>query len=159
MCVRDCPVNPLRCLLAKFGINLYITPDQAPIPNTYWGEPEAGIAGSTVYARADTPLHSVLHEASHIVCMSKRRRGALQCDAGGSDVEESAVCYLQVLLGDHVQGCSREQLMRDMDSWGYSFRLGNTAKWFAEDAADARDFLIEHGVLDVSGRVTFQLRG
>ncbi len=29
-------------------------------------------------------------------------------------------------------------MCRDMDEWGYSFRLGSAANWFAEDAEDAR---------------------
>ena len=30
-------------------------------------------------------------------------------------------------------------------TWGYSFRLGSAAAWFAEDAEDARDWLIATG--------------
>ena len=69
------------------------------IPGSYWGESEAGLKGERLYARLDTPVHSVLHEASHYICMTPERRARLDRDAGGDDDEESAVCYLQVLLG------------------------------------------------------------
>jgi hypothetical protein len=49
---------------------------------------EAGLAGRTLYARLDTPLHSVLHEFSHYVCMTPERRTGLDRDAGGDDAEE-----------------------------------------------------------------------
>ncbi|NIS90685.1 MAG: hypothetical protein GTN98_11520, partial [Woeseiaceae bacterium] len=48
--------------------------------------------------RSDTPVHSLLHETCHIICMSRERRAELETDAGGDDLEEAAVCYLQVLL-------------------------------------------------------------
>ena len=48
--------------------------------------------------------------------------------------------------------------MLDMDAWGYSFRLGSTRPWFENDAEDAEEFLMTHGLLDASGQVTFRLR-
>ena len=48
--------------------------------------------------------------------------------------------------------------MRDMDDWGYSFRLGNTRRWFLEDADDAHEFLKRNGILDADGRPTWRLR-
>ncbi|HEY9720917.1 MAG TPA: hypothetical protein V6D47_02825, partial [Oscillatoriaceae cyanobacterium] len=50
-------------LLARHGLALQRVADGEPIPGSYWGDEEAGIIGSTVYARADTPVHSLLHEA------------------------------------------------------------------------------------------------
>jgi len=41
-----------------------------------------------------------------------------------------------------------------MDAWGYSFRLGSTRAWFEEDAADARDWLVRHGILGREGALT-----
>ena len=90
--------------------------------------------------------------------MSAERRADLNRDAGGDDLEEAAVCYLQVLLADEIPGIGRERLMRDMDAWGYSFRLGSTARWFADDADDARKWLIGMGLLDNEGRPLFRLR-
>jgi hypothetical protein len=103
-------------------------------------------------------VHSVLHEASHYICMSPERRSGLDRDAGGDDAEESAVCYLQVLLADQLPGVGCERLSSDMDEWGYSFRLGNTRAWFSSDAGDARRWLVEHGVVDAEGRLTGKLR-
>jgi hypothetical protein len=90
--------------LSRFGLSPEWIDDDAPIPASFWGDPEAGIAGRRVYVRADTPVHSMLHETCHIVCMDEDRRNGLERDAGGDDLEESAVCYLQVLLADHLPG-------------------------------------------------------
>ena len=40
--------------------------------------------------------------------------------------------------------------MQDMDAWGYSFRLGSTRDWFESDAEDAREFLMNHGLMTPS---------
>jgi hypothetical protein len=45
-----------------------------------------------------------------------------------------------------------------MDEWGYSFRLGSAARWFAEDAEDARAWLLEQGLIDPRGAVAYTLR-
>ena len=90
--------------------------------------------------------------------MTGTRRASLVRDAGGDDLEESGVCYLQVVLSDCLPGCGRERLMQDMDTWGYSFRLGSTADWIRHDAEDARNFLINHGLLTSGGLPTFRLR-
>jgi hypothetical protein len=148
----------VEALLRRFDLELVVEADGQPITGSYWGDEEAGIVGRRVFARRDTPLHSVLHEACHTICMSGDRRADLDRDAGGDDLEEAAVCYLQVLLADEVPGVGRERLMRDMDAWGYSFRLGSTARWFAEDAEDARNWLNDVGLVDHEGRPVFQLR-
>jgi hypothetical protein len=109
--------------------------------------------------RADTPVHSALHEGSHFICMDRERRGVLDRDAGGDDPEEAAVCYLQVLLAAQLPGVGSERLMRDMDAWGYSFRLGSTQAWFQADAEDARQWLLRAGILDASGALTHRLCG
>jgi hypothetical protein len=99
-----------------------------------------------------------LHEASHIICMNEARRRGLDTDAGGDDLEEAAVCYLQIVLADRVAGAGRERLMRDMDAWGYSFRLGNTNRWFHEDAGDALAWLVAQRLLTPGGQLAFRLR-
>lgn len=156
--VADLPDGAAAALLARYGLALCRVPRGAAIPGSYWGPPEAGIRGRTVYARADTPVHSLLHETSHIACMCEARRAVLDADAGGDDAEEAAVCYLQVLLADALPGVGRERLMRDMDAWGYSFRLGSTAAWFRHDASDARAWLTAHGLVAPAGEVAFRLR-
>jgi hypothetical protein len=45
-----------------------------------------------------------------------------------------------------------------MDGWGYSFRLGSAAAWFEQDAADARQWLIDHGILGSEGQLTYACR-
>jgi hypothetical protein len=144
----------LTRLLAAYGLALELVPQGAPIPGSYWGESEAGLQGSRLLARADTPVHSVLHEAAHYVCMSPARRVLLERDAGGDDAEEAAVCYLQLLLAEVLPGVGRARLATDMDAWGYSFRLGSTAAWFGADAEDAREWLRRQGLVDAHGRLT-----
>ncbi len=148
----------LELLLDRYGLGLRLVAPGQIIPGSYWGEREAGLMGSLVFARLDTPVHSVLHESAHFICMTPERRAGLDTDAGGDDAEESAVCYLQVILAGLLPNVGRERIWADMDEWGYSFRLGSTAAWFAEDAEDARDWLIRHGLLDTAGRATYACR-
>ena len=147
-----------RELLARFGLALQIVAPGEVIPGSWWGEREAGLRGHVLYARHDTPLHSVLHEACHFVCMSQARRGALDTDAGGDYDEENGVCYLQVLLTDELPGFGRVRMFADMDAWGYSFRLGSARAWFESDADDARAWLLAHGLIDRFDRPAWQLR-
>lgn len=143
-------------LLGAFGLRLMPVEQGAAIPGSYWGEPEAGLRDGCLYARADTPLHSVLHEAAHFICMDETRRACLDRDAGGNHAEEDAVCYLQILLADHcplagARMMGRSRMCRDMDAWGYTFRLGAASRWFAEDAFDARAWLVARGILTADG--------
>ena len=156
--VDDVAVDTIKEILQRYHLRLVIVADGAPVPASYWGAPEAGIRGNTIYARGDTPVHSILHECCHVICMTGQRRAALNRDAGGDDLEESAVCYLQLLLADHIDGVGRQRLMQDMDDWGYSFRLGSTSAWFEQDAEDARQFLINHGLISEPGDVNFAVR-
>lgn len=156
--LSDMAPGAVEALLARYGLVLVIEPDGQPITGSYWGEDEAGIVGRTVYARQDTPVHSLLHESCHTICMTVARREVLHRDAGGDELEEAAVCYLQVLLADEIEGVGRARLMRDMDAWGYSFRLGSTSCWFAEDAADARKWLIDKGLIRGDDQPVFRLR-
>ena len=148
----------LALLLARYGMQLTLVAPGEGIPGSYWGHSEAGLKADRLYARLDTPVHSVLHEASHYVCMTPERRAGLDRDAGGDDLEESAVCYLQLLLADQLPGIGRARLLSDMDAWGYSFRLGSTRTWFEGDAADARQWLRDHGVIDDEDRPTGVVR-
>jgi len=90
--------------------------------------------------------------------MDEARRAGLDRDAGGDDIEEAAVCYLQILLADYLPGVGRDRLMQDMDAWGYSFRLGSSRAWFESDAADARAWLLDRALLIDTGTPTFELR-
>jgi hypothetical protein len=148
----------LGLLLDRYGLKMQLVAPEEVIPGSYWGEREAGLIGATIFARLDTPLHSVLHESAHFICMTPERRAGLDTDAGGDDAEESAVCYLQVVLAESLPQMGKERMCRDMDAWGYSFRLGSAATWFAEDAQDARDWLIRHGLIDEAGQATYACR-
>lgn len=141
--------TPAR-LLAGFGLELVPVDDGEPIPGSYWGECEAGVIGSRIYARRDTPVHSLLHEACHLIVLPPQRRAQVHTDATDSIEEEDATCYLQIVLADTLPGVGRERLMRDMDTWGYSFRLGSTQAWFEQDAENARLWLEARGLLPLS---------
>jgi hypothetical protein len=156
--VADLPVEALQALLRKFELRLVVQPQGATIKGSFWGDSEAGIAGSSIYVRPDTPIHSMLHETCHVICMTPERRSNLHTDAGGDDLEEAAVCYLQILLAAEIEGVGSARLMQDMDSWGYSFRLGSTARWFAEDAEDALQWLQDKNLVGARGEARFRLR-
>ncbi len=145
--VADIDVDGLRRLVESRGMRLCVGHAGLPISGSYWGDTEAGLIGAHLHVRADTPVHSALHEASHFFCMSPQRQQSLDRDAGGDFDEENAVCYLQILLADHLPGVGRDRMMTDMDAWGYTFRLGSAARWFKEDAAEARHWLEQRGLL------------
>lgn len=134
-------------LLNRYDLTLRLVADGAPIPGSYWGEPEAGIIGTTVFARADTPVHSLLHEACHLIVAPEHKRPSIHTDASESQAEEDATCYLQIALADELAEAGRERIMADMDAWGYTFRLGSARAWFEGDAEDARVWLTQCGLI------------
>jgi hypothetical protein len=156
--MRDFPQETVAGLLSKYGLRLEIVAAGKDIPGSYWGESEAGLIGRRILARADTPLHSVLHETCHYICMDRSRRDAVDTDAGGDYAEENAVCYLQVLLADHIGGFDRQRMFSDMDRWGYTFRLGSARAWFENDADDALDWLMTRELIDHLQRPRWQIR-
>ena len=95
------------------------------------------------------------HEAGHLIVLPAERRAFVHTDATDSIAEEDATCYLQIVLADELPGVGRLRLMTDMDAWGYSFRLGSTQAWFEQDAENARQWLVEHGLLDARGRPVY----
>ena len=155
--LSDIAFHDAVALLHRYGLRLLRVADATPIPGSYWGEPEAGVIGASVYARGDTPVHSLLHETCHLIVAPAERRACIHTDASDSQTEEDAACYLQILLADILPGVGRARLMADMDAWGYSFRLGSARAWFEADAEDARAWLVTRGLLpalahDASGR-------
>ena len=156
--ISDLAFDSVTGLLKKYKLSIELIPDEQTINGSFWGEPEAGVVGNRVFVRSDTPVHSLLHETGHIVCMTPERRHKLNGDAGGDDLEESAVCYLQIVLVDELAGAGKQRLMRDMDDWSYSFRLGSTQRWFDEDGVDAQLWLRTEGLLDTDHRLIFRLR-
>ena len=156
--VKDLDANALTNLMHHYPLVLHWVAADAAIPGSYWGEPEAGLISHHLYLRKDTPVHSVLHETCHYLCMDPARRAQLSSDAGGDYDEENAVCYLQILLAGYVDSYSRQHIWRDMDAWGYSFRLGSTRAWFEQDAEDARQWLLSAGLVDSENQPTWALR-
>jgi hypothetical protein len=147
----DVNMQAVRELLDDHGLKLEIVAEGMPIPGSFWGEPEAGLIGTTVYARGDTPVHSLLHEACHLIVMPSERRAAVHTNATDSVAEEDATCYLQIMLADALPGVGRDRLMADMDEWGYTFRLGSTKAWFEDDAGDALEWLRANLILPHEG--------
>jgi len=152
------PVNALQNLLARYGLDVMPVAPHAPIPGSFWGDPEAGLIDQQLYVRDDTPVHSAMHEACHFICMDTSRRTKLHTDAGGHYAEENGVCYLQILLADYLPNMDKQTMMQNMDQWGYSFRLGSASAWFHQDATDAVAWLLEHGLINAHQQPTWQLR-
>lgn len=140
-------------LLARYDLRFELVCDGEPIPGSFWGEPEAGLICSTVHARRDTPVHSLLHEACHLIVLPHERRTAVHTDATDSVDEEDAVCVLQILLGDELPGAGRDRILADMDAWGYSFRLGSASAYLAHDAESAWQWLMTHDLIDDQRRL------
>lgn len=145
--LADIDAAAAQALLARHGLSLIRVADAAPIPGSYWGEPEAGVIGEKVYARGDTPLHSLLHETCHLIVAAPEKRLQIHTDASESQIEEDATCYLQIVLGAALPGVGSARIMADMDAWGYTFRLGSARAWFERDAEDARAWLAARGLL------------
>ena len=154
--LADIDTGNLTHLLLRYQLQLEVV-DSGEIPGSYWGDEEAGLIGNRVYARPDTPIHSILHETCHYICMDQQRRAALDTNAEGDYDEENGVCFLQILLADDISGMGRARMMQDMDAWGYTFRLGSAQGWFEQDASDAYAWLQKHGLL-VEGKPSYQLR-
>ena len=146
----DIDAGAVAALLARFDLVLaQVGPGEA-IPGSYWGAPEAGLVASTVYARADTPVHSLLHEAAHLVVLPSARRALVHTDATDSIAEEDAACVLQVLLGDALPDVGAERVLADMDAWGYTFRLGSARAYLERDADGAWAWLADRDLVDAA---------
>ena len=137
-----------RILLARYKLNLIQVDINEPIPGSFWGECEAGVIGHSVYARPDTPVHSLLHEAGHLIVLPEEKRQLVHTDASDSVAEENAVCVLQALLSEQLPGVGKERIWADMDAWGYTFRLGSAKAYFEKDADDAFVFLMALGLMN-----------
>jgi len=156
--VSDFPFKSLQQLFQQYQLQLVLKSFNEDIPGSYWGESEAGLITDKLYIRPDTPIHSLFHEACHFICMDDQRRKTLNTDAAGDYDEENAVCFLQIILADNLLDFGKKRMMQDMDSWGYTFRLGSAEKWFMEDAEDAFNWLIQHDIVDTKKIPTFKLR-
>lgn len=156
--VANLPAQALQNLLHIYSIQVKSVANSETIPGSFWGDSEAGLIKNTLYVRPETPVHSALHEACHYICLDPVRRNDLDTDAGGDYDEENAVCYLQILLASKLSGCSADIVLRDMDSWGYTFRLGSALAWFQNDAEDAQQWLLKKQLIDQDNLPTGRLR-
>ena len=156
--VANLPAQALQNLLHIYSIQVKSVANSETIPGSFWGDSEAGLIKNTLYVRPETPVHSALHEACHYICLDPVRRNDLDTDAGGDYDEENAVCYLQILLASKLSGCSADIVLRDMDSWGYTFRLGSALAWFQNDAEDAQKWLLKKQLIDQNNLPTGRLR-
>ena len=156
--LHQADVESLSDLLSNYGLSLKMVDAESDIPGSFWGDEEAGLIANELLVRTDTPLHSILHEACHYVCLDQSRRTGIHTDAGGDYDEENAVCYLQILLAEHIKGFSTQRMLKDMDSWGYSFRLGSAQNWFEKDAEDALAWLKNKNLLDEELKPSWKLR-
>ena len=86
--VSDLALDTIAGLLRKYGLSINRIPDGHSINGSYWGEPEAGVVRDRVFVRGDTPIHFLLHETCHVICMTRERRTKLKGDASGDDLEE-----------------------------------------------------------------------
>ncbi len=156
--LEDFNQTELINLLKRYKLEVQIVLSGQAIPGSFWGDAEAGLIGRQLFLRQDTPIHSALHETCHFVCMDDARRKQLNTNAGNSQAEENAVCYLQILLADDLPSLGRQRILSDMDAWGYSFRLGSARDWFEQDAQEPYDWLLAHNLIDQGKQPTYQLR-
>lgn len=154
----DIELSQLQQLLGKYDLVIHTVEDNNKIPGSWFGDSEAGIIKNNLYVRKDTPVHSALHESCHYICMDQQRRQNLHTDAGGDYDEENGVCYLSILLSDHITGFGHERMFSDMDEWGYTFRLGSSKAWFEQDATDTFEQLVSDNVITSRNTPTWKVR-
>jgi hypothetical protein len=156
--LNDIDSSDVSALLARFGLQFEVIDPGATIPGSFWGDDEAGLIENRLYARLDTPLHSILHEACHWITCTPTRRAKLHTDAADTQDEENATCFLQIVLSDFLPGFSSARALSDMDVWGYSFRLGSARAWFESDSFAEQKWLVSYQLLDSDLRPTFGVR-
>ncbi len=156
--LADVELTSIANMLSSYGLSIKTITNGQQIPGSFWGDEEAGLIGNELLVRADTPLHSILHEACHYICMDETRRDGLHTNAGGDYDEENAVCYLQILLADHIEQLGQQRMFKDMDRWGYTFRLGSAQAWFEHDAEEARGWLLQQKLINQQRQPCWTLR-
>ena len=76
--VGDVEYAAIDNLANRYGLTVKSIADGETITGSFWGEPEAGIKGLSVFVRSDTPIHSMLHEISHIIQVGIENHGAVE---------------------------------------------------------------------------------
>ena len=90
--------------------------------------------------------------------------GSTVVELAATDVVVGAEVFLLLplqpaaVMAAALPNVGSERLCRDMDEWGYTFRLGSAAAWFREDAEDARRWLMLHGLIDGESGLTYECR-
>lgn len=156
--VSESSLESITALLNRYQLRLHLLKSDQTICGSFWGDSEAGLIDNNIYVRADTPVHSLMHETCHYICMDEIRRERVNTNAEGDYDEENAVCYLQILLANDITGFSSKLMMQDMDSWGYTFRLGSARAWFENDAEDALEWLQDKKLLNSDNHPNYSLR-
>ncbi|MDB2544126.1 hypothetical protein N9X63_03545 [Woeseiaceae bacterium] len=59
--IGDFENKELNNLINKYHFKLKILADHETIPASFWGDPEAGLIGKTIFVKKITPLHSFFH--------------------------------------------------------------------------------------------------
>ncbi len=91
----DIDSQELTQLLSRYQLTILQLDEAEAIPGSFWGDDEAGLIKNRLYLRADTAIHSILHEASHYICMDEQRRQRLHTDAGSDDAEDARNCLIE----------------------------------------------------------------
>ena len=91
--------------------------------------------------------------------MSEERRKCLDRDAGGDDLEEAAVCYLQMLLADHLPGCRSRPAdaghgQPGVTVSGSAIRAAGSSRTLATRV----DWLLDNGLISSADNPLFILR-
>ena len=108
--------------------------------------------------RALGTLHAVMPASSLDAVLTSDRLGPsgqiFIVDGDGRYLTHARGMVPGQAFGRSLPELGQERMMQDMDTWGYSFRLGSTERWFAEDAKDAKEWLQEHNVIDLDEFLT-----
>ena len=156
--LKNTSPEALRQVLDKYQLGLTMVAPGSSIPHSFWGAPEAGRQHTELFAREDTPVHSIFHESAHYVCMTDAQRHSPSINAGGSALIEDACCFLQILWSECLIGFNRHIHLHDMNQWGYNFRLGSSTRWFYADSDDARAWLVQENIITERNEPTWEMR-
>jgi hypothetical protein len=134
--LADIHFDDAAALLHRFGLRCSASPTAHRFPAATGANRGRDHRQRTVYARSDTPVHSLLHEACHLIVLPPERRAPCTPTPPIRSRGRRGL-LLQGLLADALPGVGSDRVLADMDAWGYTFRLGSARAWFEHDADDA----------------------
>ena len=135
-CLRDIGFDDVAALLARYGLAARARRRRRADPRQLLGRTRSRPDRPRVHARDDTPVHSLLHEAAHLIVLPpERARRAYRRHRFGRGRRRR----LRAAVAARRRPARRRPraLMADMDAWGYTFRLGSARAYFERDAEDA----------------------